>query len=322
MIEMDNMMSTELTRRALNSLPLSLNTAYGDAFQANQLDDTLSKVADVAESGFGGVTMIGTKHPVGSWYLQKLASLKPDLWVFLAITNLGESRKYALDDYFLFYHELCQIFTNVVCAVRPIIPGRNDSIEHILPIIDVAASGARLLTYTGYRDPSVPGSPKAQFYELAQVIRSESENRGVFAAEKCACVLAHVSGSPCRVHSDGWPQSLEALGCLGYEWKVEGDSICLVGFEGSDFVSKGDLSFARLLTGSGRMEAKLSSPSEIMQMRGPNGEPLVATSSFFDWARQKACHLSCDYCFANTKKGYGILLDSFGVNPLSLAPRE
>ncbi|MGV8083441.1 MAG: hypothetical protein AB2L09_07405 [Coriobacteriia bacterium] len=304
----------------LLNIPLSINTAYGDAFQSNQWADTLHKVQDVAGSAFRGETMVGTKHPISREMLEQLAGIKDDLWIFIAVTGLGENVRFTLDRYAEFYRDVCDIFPKTVCAIRPVIPGRNNTMTVLGPILDMVASGAGLLTFGGYRDPSIKGSPKYNDEAFNQLMCRESEQRGIVVRDKCACIVSHVTKQPCRLHHDGMPQNLETLRSLGYDVISEADAIRIVGFNGSGTVSKGDLSFARLLIASSRIDMRSDSPSEIMQLRTTDGRPLVCTSSFFDWARQVPCQLACDYCFADLSRGYGIPLTDFGDNPVRIIP--
>lgn len=303
----------------LRNIPLSVNTAYGDAFQPTQWPDTLAKVREAVHSGFRGHLMIGTKYVIPNECLDELRDVAPNCWIILAVTGLRETKRFSDLDYERFYFSLSERFPRTVVAVRPIIPGRNDRIDLLDPIIQMASRGARLLTFTGFRDPYVSGSQKHEDRGLFKAIRSRAHEVGVVARMKCACIVAEVTGEECAVHSTRMPGNLDTLRTLGYDLDEHSDRVELVGYRGASQITKGDLSFARLIARSSRLVANVSSPSEILQFRVDGLPELVCTSSFFDWARQTKCYLSCDYCFANLYRGLGIPLSEFGGNPVKIA---
>ena len=70
----------------------------------------------------------------------------------------------------------------------------------------------------------------------------------------------------------------------------------LTGFEGSHTVTKGDVSFARLIIESSYILDNWNDPHVYMQMKGPDGQVMVCTSSWLHWAREVTCMVNCFYC--------------------------
>lgn len=77
---------------------------------------------------------------------------------------------------------------------------------------------------------------------------------------------------------------------------MEKGYVKLTGFEGSHTVTKGDVSFARLIIESSYILDNWNDPHVYMQMKGPDGQVMVCTSSWLHWAREVTCMVNCFYC--------------------------
>jgi len=111
---------------------------------------------------------------------------------------------------------------------------------------------------------------------------------------------------------------LKLLKIFGYRFIVNDGVLILKGFSGSERVTRGDVAFARIVTG-GMVTTNNPIISEILSIRYNKNKRLVCTSSWFSWARQQSCIINCDYCFGSYESKVRVNLDEFGCDPLRLA---
>lgn len=304
--------------RSLEQIPIAINSSYGDALQPNQWKNTLSKIEKLHNSGHKGEIMIGSKYIISKNQLDILSKNFPSIWLFYAITGLGESKIFSMQDYQKAYLSTCDKMKHVVCAIRPIIPDRNDKIEKLISIIEMVQKGRKLLTYTGYRDPEKPGSKKYNDPILFEEIENNCMIRDITVKTKCACIVAKVTNKLCVVHDfRKQPENLNLLSHLGYKFIVDEDKLILYANSSSKIITKGDLSFTRMITNY-QTVSNNASPSEILSINLKNNKKLVCTSSWFNWAMQTKCEIGCDYCFANYNSKVRINLSDFGCSPVDI----
>lgn len=301
----------------LKEIPVGINPSYGDAFQPSQWNNTVDKLKTLTRSGHTGPIMIGSKYIITDAQLAELKNIKPDIWLFIALTGLNETKLFTYEQYEDYYLRASSCLTNVVCAIRPIIPNQNDMIDSLLPIIRLVKEGRKMLTFGGYRDPNTPGSPKYRNEGLFTQIKERCEEYGILCKEKCACMVSAVNGTDCWIHGKSAPAHLDLIEALGYDLITKDKIVEVTGYKGNEQVTKGDLSFIKMVSKSPLISGKLSSFSEILSFK-INMTPLVCTSSWFNWASQKYCEVNCNYCFANYKSKVRIDLDEFGCNPADL----
>ena len=303
--------------QCLKEIPVAINTSYGDAFQPSQWADSLKKLHTLVSCGHKGPVMFGSKYIITDAQLEDIAGIHQDVWLFIAITGLHESKLFSMEEYEEYYLRACKRIKNVVCAIRPIIPQKNDNIETLLPIIHMVGKGRKMLTYSGYRDPQILGSPKYRNELLFNLIQQACKDHSILCKEKCACMVSAVNKTDCWIHGKTAPMHLDLIKALGYKFYMEDEQLILTGYKDNHYMTKGDISFLRMISKSPFISGNISSPSEIISVR-IDDHPLVCTSSWFNWAQQTYCAIECDYCFAAYKSKTRIDLENFGCNPTDL----
>lgn len=311
-------MSIETTyAEIVRNLPISINGFLGDALQPSQWPDTLAKLEELHKSGHGGHIMIPTKYVPSSEQERVLAEHFPNVWIWMAITGLNESRLFSLGEYRDAYYRLCSRMARIVCAIRPIVPGQNDSMAVLRPIIDMVAKGNRMLTYEGYRDPMTLGSKKYRNEALFSEIDNDCREKGITVRQKCVCLVAAVTNSICYHCHPQPPRNQELLRAFGYQYEVEDNRVVNLRYGASQQATKGDVAFANIVTGA-RVGAESMLATEVLSLQLPGRKKLVSTSSWFSWARQVPCVVGCGYCFADYKSLVRTEPAVFGCNPQEL----
>jgi hypothetical protein len=301
----------------LQEIPVSINVTYGDAFIPSQWDNTLEKLSTLASCGHKGAVMIGSKYPITDAQLEKIKKINEDVWIFIAITGIDDCCVFSTKEYEEYYLRVSKHLKNVVCAIRPIIPHRNDNMETLLPLIQMVGKGRKMLTYGGYKDTQVIGNPQYRNELLFNSIEQECEKYSIICREKSVCLVCAVTDIDCFVHSKAAPINLDLIEALGYKFHMENGQLIVTGYKGSTHLSKGDISFIRMLSRSSLVSGNISSPFQILSLR-INDKPLVSTSSWFNWTRQTHCEVGCDFCSANYDSKLRLNLEEFGCNPTDL----
>lgn len=318
---MDRAISEELKaeiRHCLKNLPITINTSFGDPFQPDQWENTLYKVRRLKEQEYEGEVEVSTKWIVSDEQIETLHAVNPDLWIMYGVTGLNEKRGISLEDRIDNYLKLCTQFGRTVLNIRPLIPGRNDSMTVLRPIIEAAARGNRLLKHGGYLDPSDLGNKKYKYEELRAEIHALCEALGVNDQPRCASIVTEVTGRVNSTYDDLTPSHLDVLSALGFDYELVDGTVRLLGFNGSEKVTKGDVSFAKLIVESSRVEDNWTDPHQYMQMVGPGGQVMACTSSWFHWAREVPCQVNCSYC--HVRPGTAIYFEAgdSGCSPVDL----
>lgn len=135
---------------------------------------------------------------------------------------------------------------------------------------------------------------------------------------RCASIVSDVTGRVNSTYAESDPINLDVLEALGFSFELENGYVKLTGFRDSREVTKGDVSFARLIIQSSHILKNWTNPHENMQMRGPKGQMMLCTSSWFHWAREVECMVNCYYC--HVRPGTPIFIESgdSGCSPLDL----
>lgn len=304
-------------RQTLQSLPISINGYFGDALQPGQWENTLAKLENLRNTGHIGEVMIPTKFAASEEQLRYLFTNFPRVWLWYAITGLNETDMFSLEDHKRTYNLACNFSDRVVCAIRPIIPNRNDSMQTLISILEMVKAGNRMLLYEGYRDPNIVGSKKYEPLHLFNEIADYCDKNGILAKNKCTCIISTVLSKNCIIHEPQPPRNLEILESLGYWFDFSTQGVFLKGASSGDNITRGDVAFSRILTG-GNVEAENPIASELLSIQLEKLPRLACTSSWFSWAQQRSCIINCDYCFANYDSKVRVELDEFGCNPLNL----
>ena len=298
-------------------IPVSINASYGDAFQPLLWNDTLNKLSILASCGHKAPVMIGSKYIITDAQFEEIKKINQDVWLFIAITGLDKCCSFSMKEYEEYYLKACGHLKNVVCAIRPIIPKRNDNMETLLPVIQMVGKGKKMLTYTGFKNSSIVGCPQYRNEPLFNLIEQECHKHSILCYEKSVCIVCAINQTDCFVHCKTEPIHLDLIKALGYDFHVENGQLIVTGYNGNNYLSKGDISFIRMLTKSSLVSGNISSLAQILSFRIDN-IPLVSTSSWFNWARQTNCVVGCDYCFAGYDSKTRIDLEYYGCNPPDL----
>lgn len=304
-------------RQVLANLPVTINTSFGDPFQRDQWPDTLQKVAYLTEQGYQGEIEVSTKSILTDEQIDVLSSVNSNIWIMCGVTGLGES-KVPLQARFDNYLRVCAKFPKTVLNTRPLIPGRNDSMEVLAPIIEMAAQGNRYLKHGGYLDPNEVAGKKYNYDGLKSDIKALCAKLGVSDAPRCSSMVAIVTGKVDSTFDNSDPTNLDVLEALGFDFELVDGYVKLEGFKKSGVVTKGDVSFAKLIALSSHVLDNWTDPHQYMQMKGPDGQMTVCTSSWFHWTREIRCTVNCWYC--HVRPGTAIYFESgdSGCSPLDL----
>lgn len=302
----------------LTNLPITINTHFGDPFQPDQWDDTLYKLKYLKEQNYQGEIEVSTKWILTDKQIDELCSINPNIWIFCGVTGLNETEEVTLEDRFDNYLRVCKKFEKTVLNVRPLIPGKNDSMRVLTPIIETVAKGRKYMKHGGYRNPYDVNSKKTNYDSLKEEIKALCKKLGVNDVPRCACIVTDVTGRVCSTYAETYPINLDVLEALGFKFEMENGYVKLTGFGDSDEVTKGDVSFARLIIQSSHILNNWTNPHEYMQMKGPEGQVMVCTSSWFHWAREVECMVNCSYC--HVRPGTPIFFESgdSGCSPIDL----
>lgn len=281
----------------MTNLPLTLNTHFGDPFQPTQWENTLEKIRYLKAQGYKGEIEVSTKWIITDEQIDDLYSINPDIWIICGITGLNEGKGVTLEDRFDNYLRICKKFNKTVLNVRPIIPGHNDTMEVLSPMIEIAAKGRKLLKHGGYLNPTSFKYKKTTYDTLKEQIHKKCMELGVNDGSKCASIVTDVTGKVNSTFSELNPKNLDVLEALGYDFIIEDDNtVNLLGYQGSKIVTKGDVSFVRLIIESSHICNNWTDPHVYTQMKGPEGQVIVCTSSWLHWAREVPCMVDCFYC--------------------------
>lgn len=304
-------------KQCLENLPLTLNTHFGDPFQPNQWNNTIEKVRYLMEQGYKGEIEVSTKWIITEAQIEELHSINPNLWIMCGITGINEVDGITLEDRFDNYLRICKKFPRTVVNVRPLVPGINDSMEILKPIIEVASRGRKLLKHGGYLNPQSFKNKKTTYNELKQEIHELCVKLCVNDGPKCSSIVSSVTDRINSTFSDAVPSNLDVLKTLGYDFEIHGNEVVLKGYEGSSVVTKGDVSFAKLIVLSSRVANNWNDPHVYMQMKGPDGQVMVCTSSWLHWAREVECMVNCFYCHVRPDNP---IIESFEAGDTGCSP--
>lgn len=321
MIMEQKMISKELKnkiRDCLANIPVTINTHFGDPFQPNQWEDTIYKLKYLKAQNYQGEIEVSTKWILTDEQIDTLYTVNPDLWIFCGVTGLNEGIGITLEERLDHYLRVCKKFEKTVLNVRPLIPGKNDSMEVLAPIIRTVAKGRGYMKHGGYRNPYDLSNKKTTYEDLKKEIKAYCEKLGVSDGPRCASIVSDVTGRVNSTYAESNPINLDVLEALGFLFELEDRYVKLTGFRDSTEVTKGDVSFARLIIQSSHILNNWTNPHENMQMRGPKGQMMLCTSSWFHWAREVDCMVNCYYC--HVRPGTPIFIESgdSGCSPLDL----
>jgi len=305
-------------RFCLTNLPITINTTFGDPFQPNQWEDTLYKIKYLKDQNYQGEIEVSTKWILSDEQIDILYSISPIIWIMCSVTGLNEAQEVTLQDRFDNYLRICKRFEKTVLNVRPLIPGKNDSMAVLTPIIETVAKGRKYLKHGGYLNPFDANSKKTNYDSLKKEIRNLCAKLGVNDVPRCSCIVTDVTGKINSTFEESEPKNLDVLEALGFNFEMENCYVKLTGFRNSSKVTKGDVSFARLIIESSHIFDNWTDSHQYMQMKGPQGQVLVCTSSWFHWAREVECMVNCYYCHVQPGTEIYFETGDSGCSPIDL----
>lgn len=304
-------------RDCLSNIPVSINTHYGDPFQPNQWEDTLSKLRYLKSQNYQGEIEVSSKWVISDEQLSELSEINSKLWIFCGITGMNEGgipMETRVDNYL----RLCKKFPNTVLNIRPLIPGINDSMEILKPIIEVAAKGRKLLKHGGFIDTDHADLGKTKYETLKDEIHLYCKQVGVNDGPKCAVIVSDVTGRVNSTYDNLEPINLDILEAIGYRYTMENGSVRLLGYGSNNGVTKGDVSFSRLIIQSSRILPNWEDSHIHLSFSGPKDQYLACTSSWFHWAREVNCVVACPYCHVRPGTPVYLYKGDSGCSPLDL----
>lgn len=304
-------------RSCLENLPLTINTHFGDPFQPNQWENTLDKIRYLKGQNYQGEIEVSTKWIITDEQIDELYAINPDIWIICGITGINEVKGITQEDRFDNYLRICRKFKKTILNVRPLIPGINDSMEILTPIIEVAAKGRKLLKHGGYLNPNSFENRKTKYDDLKREIHALCEKLGVNDGPRCSCLVTDVTGKVNSTFEESSPVNLDILEALGYDFEYADGCVTLTGYHGSNIVTKGDVSFARLIVLSSHVANNWNDPHVYIQMKGPDGQTMVCTSSWLHWAREVPCMVNCFYCHVRPENP---IIESFEAGDTGCSP--
>ena len=311
------MNSVDLQQR-FKIAPISINCQLGDGFQPTQWSGTKRRLKDLQRTEHKGPVAIITKSIITEsqieWLRDNVTNL--NLLIYFSITGLTE--KYGTHTILGNFIDVSTKCPNVktVVFIRPIIPGQNDNIEILKPIIETAAKYAYngAIIYRGYKD--IENNNKN--VKLNDTFIEDFENYCL----KCGArvypktrMLACDAGIPHIMNEEKLSESgiLDFLSITGYYTVFARREGKLVPINDKRRVTRGDIHFVEMFTGwSVDMgDAKYRDQRSILSIELFGKKNIDATSSWLGWGENKPCTIGCPYCIAFAeKKDY----DYFGCN--------
>ena len=309
---------SEKVRSCLENIPVTINTHFGDPFQPDQWENTVYKLRYLKKQNYKGEIEVSTKWILTDEQIEELYNINPNIWIFCGVTGLNEVEGISIEERYDNYLRICKKFKKTVLNVRPLIPGKNDSMDVLKPIIDVVSKGRGYMKHGGYLNPYDAHSKKTKYDSLKVQIREYCAQVGVNDVPRCTCIVSDVTGRVCTTYSENEPVNLDVLEALGFHYVIDDGYVKLMGFNDSNEITKGDVSFARLIIQSSKIRDNWTKPTVNMQMKGPKGQMIFCTSSWFHWAREVQCMVNCYYC--HVRPGTPIFIESgdSGCSPIDL----
>ena len=272
----------------IKNIFISVNNAYGDPFTDIQIMDTYDKIATlVNEDMYFGVCTKAVPSATSKKLIDDLSKLNTSkMFLQYTLTGLNEGG-FSFEDRVKAINYLYDRFGEITILARPLIPGKNDSIENIENIIKVAASVSKKISFGGLHSESkrniMDASQKEMISELCY-------KYGVKNYNKSSCAASNQFKISCYMHNLGEPLNLDIVNKLGYQFEFVDQNLVIN--EGTT----GDLNFLRMLTKSTVYTRKLINNYNVLSITTPDKRVLECTSSWMSWSNNIPCSLACNYC--------------------------
>ena len=268
-----------------SKIPISVNSAFGDALTSSQIDDTCMKLNFLKQhnAAYGFCTKAVPDQKI----LEKLQQvpITSNLSIRYSLTGLDEGG-YSFEERLNAIKELKSIFGKVIIITRPLIYGRNTSKDNLLRLVKAASETSGLLITGGLHDKT---KRKQIDIDVRQQLTDLCKEYGVKYFHKSSCASAYITGKKCWVHNLHKPINVSVLDDLGYEYVIKDNRIIL------KYGTVGDLNFLRMITGSYVLCNQLTSGYNLLSFSDKNCI-FDVTSSWYSWSQNRRCQLNCDYC--------------------------
>ncbi|WP_349944467.1 hypothetical protein ABFV83_13175 [Lacrimispora sp. BS-2] len=268
-------------------IPVSINNAYGDPLTDIQIMDTYDKINKLYENNMR--MSLCTKAVPSKEVYEILKTLPSDLKKMMffqySLTALDEGG-YSFKEREEAIYRLYEILGQVTLMIRPVIPGKNDNIEDMTKIIQVASKTGRQVILGGIHDENKRKVLDEKFYEK---VINLCQEYGVEYFNKTSCAAANQFQCDCWMHDLGTPINLEILDFLEYDYYIKNDRVVL------RQATTGDLNFVKIITKSKPYTERLLNNYNILSFK-INDNILECTSSWFSWSNNISCKIACDYC--------------------------
>ncbi len=268
-----------------SKIPISINSAFGDALSSSQIDDTCMKlnILKTHNAAYGFCTKAVPDEKIFDKLRQ--VSITSNLSVRYSLTGLDEGG-YSFEERLNAIKELKSIFGRVIIITRPLIYGRNTSKENLLKLVKAASETSGLLITGGLHDKT---KRKQVDVDVKQQLIDLCKEYGVKYFYKSSCASAYITGKDCWMHNLHEPTNISVLDNLGYEYEIEDGKIIL------KYGTVGDLNFLRMVTGSYIFCKQLTSGYNLLSFSDENCI-FDVTSSWYSWSQNRPCQINCDYC--------------------------
>jgi len=312
-------MTPKFLKNLFKLAPVCVNAELGDPFQPTQWEGTRRRLAESVITQHKGPIAMITKSIVTDEQIDWLNKYTKTLNLIVYFSVTGMVERYPLEQTIAGLKNFSTKSTSAkpTVFIRPIIPGKNDDIEVLRPIVEAASlySEESTIIFREYKDietdnfDCVKLNPNfiADFKDLCASYGVNIIGR----SRDLPKFLGMPSLFDWEKLSD--EDSNDFLAMIGYsDILVAKDGMLLQNGKYDDF-SKGDLHFVEMFT---KLESdpniKRNMRKEAMS-RHVFGYHLDATSSWLEWGENKPCMIGCPYCIADAnpeQKKYKL----FGTN--------
>jgi len=302
--------------------PISINCQLGDPFQKTQWEGTQKRLLELSASRHQGPVALITKSIVTDEQIWWLNTYTRDLnlIVYFSITGLDERYPLAttLEGFKRFSRD-CH--ARAIVFIRPIIPGRNDKISVLRPIIETASdwSARGAVIFRGYKDiendfQNVTLDEK--FVEAFMWLCKANRVTVVGKSRDIPSMLAIHSLTQLPAMSEDMANSFFKLIGFDDSFKAEGSTIKVIRKDVSG-ITRGDIHFMEMFTKLPVEKPKDPYRHNFALLSKPlfGKTNIDATSSWLGWGENKPCMIGCPYCIATneeqkTYKHFGANLDT------------
>lgn len=266
-------------------IPISINSAFGDALTSTQIEDTCEKMKELknhnAAYGFCSKAVL---HDNEFDKLRKIP-ITNNLCIRYSLTGLNEGG-FSFDERIETINNLKSIFGKVIIITRPLIYERNTDIDTLRKLVQTAKNTSGLLITGALHDKN---KRKQLDDSVRRCLVNLCDEYDVKYFHKSSCAAAYLTNRKCWMHNLSSPENIDVLDKLGYQYKLDNGKIIL------NKGTIGDLNFLRMVTGSYIYCRDIVSGYNILSFSDDEVK-FDVTSSWYSWSRNRKCQINCDYC--------------------------